>query len=447
MLKRIYILGFAFIALGLVSCDTNKGLHRKNVAQLYQQQNVFIKPQLSVYHSSQTQTKVFFEVPSTELLYKKSKQTGEFEASLDIEYKLYNSYEDLTVNDSSRQTIADKQIELGYKKIKGSFDVKTLKPQKYLLVVTMVDKNRDYTYTNYIELDKINPNNRQNFKVTNQDGKVLSKPYINSFDSYVIEYNKPSVKELYVSFYKREFPLPKPPFSITSNEPYDMAPRSEYTISTGSEIQFNEPGIYHIRAEKDSKDGITLYYFNDDYPLVTKVSHVADPLRYITSKKEYKKIDSDNTDSLKIAVDNFWLKNAGSPDRARRLISTYYGRVQDANNLFATHTEGWKTDRGLIYVIYGPPNIIYRSTSGESWVYGKEGGPLSYYFNFLKINSPYSDNDYELTRQSGYRHNWSQAVDSWRRGRVFNVDDIQREQDEYEQQNRLRGQSNPYFWY
>lgn len=445
MFKRIIIL--VFIATAFIACDSTKGLHQENVAHLYQQTNTFIKPKLSLYHLNQNQTRVFFEISSKDILYKKSLDDNSYKAELEINFKLINSYEDLAVQDSSSQNLTDELTELSYKKLTGSFDVKTPLNKKYLLVVTIVDKVRNHSYRSFLDIDKTSEFNRQNFQVTNQNGDILFKPYINSFDTYQIKFNQPSIKELHVSFYKREFPLPKPPFSIAAAEPFDMKPRSEYTITPGSEIQFNEPGIYHIRANKDLKEGITLYYFNDDYPLVTKVSQVANPLRYITSKKEYKQMKYDNLDSLKAAVDNYWLKNAGSPDRARNLIRVFYNRVQDANNLFTTHTEGWKTDRGLIYVIYGPPNIIQRSSAGESWVYGKKDSPLAYYFNFIRIDNPYSNNDYELTRLSTYRHTWSQAVDTWRRGRVYNVEDIQREQNEYEQQNRIRGQSNPYFWY
>ncbi|MDZ7846208.1 MAG: GWxTD domain-containing protein [Owenweeksia sp.] len=112
------------------------------------------------------------------------------------------------------------------------------------------------------------------------------------------------------------------------------------------------------------------------------------------------------------------------PHRQCRAIQgiarSFLQRVQEANILFSSYLEGWKSDRGIIYVIYGPPSRVYRSTSGESWVYGDESSALSYHFNFLRVGNPFTDNDYSLERSSTYRYGWGQAIESWRNGHIYN---------------------------
>jgi hypothetical protein len=40
-------------------------------------------------------------------------------------------------------------------------------------------------------------------------------------------------------------------------------------------------------------------------------------------------------------------------------------------------------------------------------------------FTFVKLDNPFSDNDYALQRSANYRNLWYNAVDLWREGRVY----------------------------
>ncbi|MPN51542.1 hypothetical protein SDC9_199190 [bioreactor metagenome] len=86
----------------------------------------------------------------------------------------------------------------------------------------------------------------------------------------------------------------------------------------------------------------------------------------------------------------------------------------NANRLFTSYTEGWQTDRGMIYIVFGPPNIVYRSDDTESWIYGEENNFFSITFTFNKVKNIFCDNDYILQRAPVYKDNWFRAVDIWR---------------------------------
>ena len=122
--------------------------------------------------------------------------------------------------------------------------------------------------------------------------------------------------------------------------------------------------------------------------------------------------------NFKTAVDSFWLYAGGSHDRARELVRKYYHRVEDANDFFSSYIEGWRTDRGLIYIVYGPPNIVYKSSNSENWVYGAENNFNSLTFSFLKVINPFTDNDYRLERSQFLKKSWFNSVEMWRQGRV-----------------------------
>jgi len=145
---------------------------------------------------------------------------------------------------------------------------------------------------------------------------------------------------------------------------------------------------------------------------------MVEAMRYLSSKKEFEDIKS--SASVRKALDNFWLNKGGNADRTRQLIRIYYGRVQEANRLFTSYVEGWRTDRGMIYIIFGPPNTLYRGDVTESWIYGTPTSTLALNFFFTKVNNPFSPNDFILSRAPIYESNWYRAVDIWRQGRAYN---------------------------
>jgi len=47
----------------------------------------------------------------------------------------------------------------------------------------------------------------------------------------------------------------------------------------------------------------------------------------------------------------------------------HYRRLAFANTHFASQIPGWKTDRGRIYIMFGPPDEIEAHTGSELWHY------------------------------------------------------------------------------
>ena len=134
----------------------------------------------------------------------------------------------------------------------------------------------------------------------------------------------------------------------------------------------------------------------------------------------------------------------GDKEQAKKVIRTFYKRVKDANTFFTSYKAGWKTDRGMIMIIFGTPNIIYQSIDGESWIYGEKNNVFSLNFSFTKMENKFTDNDYQLNRSVYFKNIWNTAQSAWRDGHAYSDMDIKEKI--YEQERRQR-QSQLYFWY
>lgn len=76
------------------------------------------------------------------------------------------------------------------------------------------------------------------------------------------------------------------------------------------------------------------------------------------------KLDSEN--EREQFVEQFWLRRSSNfdlPDNDFK--DEYYRRIVFANEKFGTETPGWKTDRGRVYIVFGPPDVIGSHASGE----------------------------------------------------------------------------------
>jgi len=72
-------------------------------------------------------------------------------------------------------------------------------------------------------------------------------------------------------------------------------------------------------------------------------------------------------------VEQFWLVRDPTPDTAENEFKTeHYRRMAYANQHFSSSVPGWKTDRGHVYITYGPPDEINVSSvpyPAETWRY------------------------------------------------------------------------------
>jgi GWxTD domain-containing protein len=67
-------------------------------------------------------------------------------------------------------------------------------------------------------------------------------------------------------------------------------------------------------------------------------------------------------------IEQFWLRRDPTPDTVENEYKEeHYRRIAYANERFAAGIPGWKTDRGRIYIMYGPADQIDSHPSGGSY--------------------------------------------------------------------------------
>ena len=81
------------------------------------------------------------------------------------------------------------------------------------------------------------------------------------------------------------------------------------------------------------------------------------PMRYILPEAEFETVKALNHHNLTEWFESYWKEKDPTPTTEyNELLSEFYQRVQEANRKFGTRNrEGWETDRGRIYLLYGPP--------------------------------------------------------------------------------------------
>ncbi len=395
----------------------------QNLADQYHGEYHYIHPEFSVYNRGDSMSLLYYKINENELLYVRKNLEDSFSATVRVLCKVTSAYESAMLLDSNSVTLKISSVtnnKTGY--AIGSIPLRMPIGQKYLLTVRTSDLMSKKEDIEYVNADKTNLFGKQNFLVQDaSNGQVLISDYTDTATSLTISYNRPTQK-LYVNYYRRDFPMPAPPFSTVDAKPFKYKGDSTFSLTPDAhgayKISMPVKGFYQFQVDTTSHEGLTLYMFENHFPAVAEAYQMVPPLRYITSVDEYNGFTT--AIDIKHAVDYFWLNIAGNnEERARTLIRNYYNRVQDANKYFTSYVEGWKTDRGMIYLIFGPPSIVYRTSTSESWTYGEDRNFMSLYFSFQRVNNPFSDNDYSLDRSATYRNTWYNLVDIWREGRAY----------------------------
>ena len=92
-------------------------------------------------------------------------------------------------------------------------------------------------------------------------------------------------------------------------------------------------------------------------------------VRWIISDEEQKAFKLLSNDEERDAfIENFWGRRDPTPDTVENEFKEeHYRRIEYANEHFAAGIPGWKSDRGRIYIMYGPADEIESHPSGGSY--------------------------------------------------------------------------------
>jgi len=113
------------------------------------------------------------------------------------------------------------------------------------------------------------------------------------------------------------------------------------------------------------------------------------PVHYLVDTAEIKEFKSFKTDADRAAfIERFWRRRDPSPSTlVNEYRQLFWNRVKEADEKFLDSSgPGWRTDRGKIYILYGPPEEVKEDPNADAgtdvtdgkglirWVYLKPGG-------------------------------------------------------------------------
>ena len=132
--------------------------------------------------------------------------------------------------------------------------------------------------------------------------------------------------------------------------PYKKMTEGKYSIRFSVSIA---DSVHEIEREFN-----VLWFLKPLY--LYKVDLAVRPLKYLLTPQEIEKVKDLEMNELESWFADFWQKR--DPDSTtvfNELQDVYYKRVTETVRSFSTRfQEGWQTDRGMVYLLYGEPSEV-----------------------------------------------------------------------------------------
>lgn len=419
-LKPLKFLAVLFFLSGILGCSTQRNLPREKHSNLYNREAVKIGADYKIYHQDSTTTTVYLRLNSADFAFIEDTETLTRKAQVLITAKAF------PLNQNLKRAVDSVTVKLDnigtgtdYTQLHTALNLALPGGFAFRAEVIIADVNSTKTEVLRFKIDKRSVYTSENFLLFETSKRIpVYRDYVTRPTRLRIKNNRK--RDMTVRHYERNFPLPPPPFSSYTPPPFKYAADSMYTIRATSDfsiLDVSKPGFYHVLSDDNQKRGATVFTFPAPFPEVGNTQQMFESLRYLTTEWEYREMKQKG--DIRAAIETFWVDCGGSKTKAKELIELYYKRVENANTYFSSFVEGWKTDRGLIHIIYGKPNIIYKNDVSETWIYGEDNNVMSLSFTFVKVINPFSDNDFRLERDENYKASWYRAIETWRNGRIY----------------------------
>ena len=418
MKKNIFI--FIILLLSGISCVTQKPQRTKTNASEYNPTSFVLHPQYKVFHASDSYSKLYMKLFTNELRFSRANEKRVNLAIIKVSYKIKPSVKSNTILDSTKTILKIKKTD-NQTSIISFFKIKNIAKEHYIIEINLADMYANRKSHTFIRVDNSeNDNDQYYLSLKAKNHKPLFSDYFRLSDSLIIIHKNTLSEKIQIKHFKNKFKEAEKPYITQELNSLHLKADTSWTkkVSQGK-ILFNvkRRGIYLIKADTLKHKGILKVNFSNTYPLITKSVELVKATKYLLPDEEYQKmLQSDNK---KLSIDNFWLQAAKNKERAREILKIWYNRSTFANYYFTSYKEGWKTDRGMIYMMFGPPDDIKNFDDAEKWIYinSKEDKKLE--FIFVIPEEAISHNDFILLRDAKYITSWNRAVKSWHRGIVY----------------------------
>ena len=391
-------------------CSGTLRLNEFDLSKDYQVDGLLYQIDFSFVSINDSISSANIQINPNDLLFSKT-QSGNYIARYSIGYKIFEGYNDKEPIDTATIHYSMQQIKKPKQKLHNINFVAPI-GKNYIVKISLIDENRNFTTSKIKILRKKNARDRSYFEICSLK-KSSNNRTVYQKDSFSLTPPNNFKQKIKVMTFSYKTTCAAKPYEVTHSHRIATIPDSTWMIS--DETQYSFPplknGYYHFVTDTRTQEGFSVFSVHPSFPKISSIKYANGALGYLLDKAEYANLLRNK--NPKTSFENEWLKLAGNRTRAKNLIKAYYSEVSTANKLFTNNQPGWTTDRGMIYIIYGPPKIVYRYENSEIWIYGEENNLLSEEFEFQKIHSDISDHIYELKRNINFKISFNRMVKSW----------------------------------
>jgi len=391
-MKTIKIILIFLFSAGLIySQEENPEPYKITTVKYYQDFLNFMDD------DGQSRVDIFIQVPFEVIKFERTSKG--FEGGYSVTVSIYmEDGETLYLEKMWNEKISAKSFEESSRKENFNLSYRSfeLKPGRYFIKTSVMDRDsrKEYFSDNYYNVkdfsvkpsisdimliaqmtnvdgkNKIIPNVSRNVSENKKDINIFFEIYSDSSTDYNIDYfvtNKDD-KILYQRSGKQSTNRGKTQVFYTISD--------TTLLSLGNYIL-----TVRLRDKNDKILASTTKTFYSRWvglpATVDNIDKAIDQLVYIANPDEidYMKNGKNDEEKTKRFLE-FWKSKDPSPGNdENEVFEEYFGRVSYANKQFSQYREGWQSDRGMVFIILGPPNNIdrhpfaYDSKPYEVWQY------------------------------------------------------------------------------
>jgi len=379
-----------------------------------------------------TELKIFLEVCFDWLLFVKSDEM--FVSTYEFTVLITGEDDEVAVNQTYEKKFALKE----FKRTNSTTDFVTirdshfLKPGKYEVQIEFLDINSKKSFNSKKEIKVL--------KHEENKPRISDILFVNRFikEDNVIKRVIPNVEKKFNNVNKNfyaYFEAISPNTTGAFKIQYEIEDFKKDIVSEG-EYEFNrtgnrEPVVINLgnlnlysgkytiflslregRTRKNTKKSFLVYWVG--VPNTKKDLELAlEQMKYIPgSKSEINRMKKLPFEEKRKAFHEYWKKKDPYPDTPHNeFMNGYFNRIANSNEFFAssiTSREGWQTDMGMVYVLFGPPNEIERhpfdmnSKPYQVWLYYSINRSFVFVdeigFGLYRLTNPISYHEHEVLR-------------------------------------------------
>ncbi|MCJ7554865.1 MAG: GWxTD domain-containing protein [Ignavibacteriaceae bacterium] len=353
------------------------------------------------FHSGKegiTRVDVYLQIPYSSIQFIKSPQG--FTAKYAVTASVYDTSQTRLIVEKSwnetinvidfNQTIAKENYNLTMR----SFE---LAPGNYFIRTMIEDRDsrREYTSGNKLTvrdfdslisvsdvmfisgsrvIDGVNqviPNISRNIIGTEKNIQIYFEIYSkdSSEQKIPVEYNVLEANRKTI-FYKQE------DYIVKEGKNHILSSLDDVNIDLGSYVL----NVAIFKSDGDKTISLDKQFFSRWRGLpanIVDIDKAVEQMVYIATPDELSYIEKAESPNEKLKrFLEYWKAKDPSPNNdENEMFAEYYSRVKYTNDNFSSYREGWKSDRGMVFIILGPPNNIdrhpfeYYSKPYEVWEY------------------------------------------------------------------------------